>query len=122
MDNTPSNDRRRFSRTLFDGSASLQTAEQTVVTRVIDISLKGALVEYGSDWQLQKGDEALLRISLAGGDTEIRMKTQVAHIENGQLGLYCREIDMDSIAHLRRLMELNLGDEALLERELGALG
>ncbi|NQD96622.1 PilZ domain-containing protein, partial [Pseudomonas sp. CrR25] len=28
----------------------------------------------------------------------------------------------DSISHLRRLVELNLGDEALLERELTALG
>jgi hypothetical protein len=29
---------------------------------------------------------------------------------------------MDSMIHLRRLMELNLGDPGLLERELLALG
>jgi len=33
-----------------------------------------------------------------------------------------QHIDLDSISHLRRLVELNLGDEALLERELAALG
>jgi len=37
------------------------------------------------------------------------------------LGLSCREIDLDSITHLRRLVALNLGDEALLDRELGLL-
>ena len=38
------------------------------------------------------------------------------------LGFVCRHIDLDSISHLRRLVELNLGDESLLERELAALG
>jgi hypothetical protein len=30
-------------------------------------------------------------------------------------------MEIDSITHLRRLVELNLGDEALLERELEQL-
>jgi hypothetical protein len=38
------------------------------------------------------------------------------------LGFVCRHIDLESISHLRRLVELNLGDESLLERELAALG
>jgi hypothetical protein len=38
------------------------------------------------------------------------------------VGLHCRHIDIESLAHLRRLIELNLGDPALLERELAALG
>ena len=43
--------------------------------------------------------------------------------QDGELiGFVCRHIDVDSISHLRRLVELNLGDEALLERELAALG
>jgi hypothetical protein len=35
--------------------------------------------------------------------------------------LLCESIDLDSITHLRRLVELNAGDPALLERELTAL-
>jgi len=35
--------------------------------------------------------------------------------------LRCDEIDLDSITALRRLIELNAADPALLERELGAL-
>jgi hypothetical protein len=42
--------------------------------------------------------------------------------EQELLGFVCQYIDLDSISHLRRLVELNLGDGSLLERELAALG
>ena len=42
--------------------------------------------------------------------------------QNDELGLRCVDIDLDSITHLRRLVELNLGETELLERELSALG
>jgi hypothetical protein len=50
------------------------------------------------------------------------MDVEVAHQENDEMGLNCKDIDVDSITHLRRLVELNLGDPKLLERELSALG
>jgi hypothetical protein len=33
----------------------------------------------------------------------------------------CRETDLEGIMHLRRLLEVNLADDRLLHRELGAL-
>jgi hypothetical protein len=33
----------------------------------------------------------------------------------------CRSIDLDTVTHLRRLIELQLGDPALLERDLAEL-
>jgi hypothetical protein len=49
------------------------------------------------------------------------MNTRVAHLENTHVGLRCESIDLDSMAHLRRLLELNSGDPELVERELSAL-
>ena len=37
------------------------------------------------------------------------------------LACAARSIDLDSITHLRRLVELNSGDAAMLERELHTL-
>ena len=54
-------------------------------------------------------------------ETEIRMDVQLTHEEHGQLGFVCRYISLESVSTLRRLMELNLGDQEELERELGAL-
>ncbi len=45
----------------------------------------------------------------------------MVHVEGRHVGLRCDEIDLESITALRRLIELNAADPALLERELGAL-
>jgi len=51
----------------------------------------------------------------------IRMEGTLVHREPGRAGVRCDGIDLDGIAHLRRFVELNLGDDALLHREMGAL-
>ncbi len=55
-------------------------------------------------------------------ETAITMSVNWRHNNKGQVGFECVHIDIDSISHLRRLVELNLGDDTLLERELAALG
>jgi hypothetical protein len=49
------------------------------------------------------------------------MAGEVVHREWTLVGVRCVEIDLESISHLRRLVELNLGDAELLHRELSAL-
>jgi hypothetical protein len=49
------------------------------------------------------------------------MQVKLTHEDPGQLGFVCQYIDLDSISHLRRLIELNLGDQEELDRELAAL-
>ncbi|MCM8921317.1 MAG: PilZ domain-containing protein, partial [Candidatus Thiodiazotropha sp.] len=39
-----------------------------------------------------------------------------------RIGVLCKEIDMESISLLRRLVELNLADDEVLNRDLEALG
>jgi len=67
------------------------------------------------------GTPCRIEIALEGGGA-IRMQARVAHVAGGRIGLEREHIDIDSITHLRRLVELNLGDPALLERELHELG
>ena len=45
----------------------------------------------------------------------------MAHLEGNRTGIACDHIDVDSASHLRRIVELNTGNEALLEREIEAL-
>ncbi|MNJ68362.1 hypothetical protein D3C77_646020 [compost metagenome] len=49
------------------------------------------------------------------------MDVQLVRSHTQQLGFSCLNIDVESASHLRRLVEFNLGDERLLERELAAL-
>lgn len=119
-----SNERRLFTRINFESVAKIFTGEQTVDVIVRDISFKGALVEINtnSDWQPVIGNHCEIVISLNDNSEKIYMHTQVAHVtENKMMGLLCEHIDTNSIGHLRHLLQLNLGDDALLERELKAL-
>lgn len=90
---------------------------------MVDLSLKGALLRLPARSALKPGDPCLLSVSLAQLDVGIAMAGEVAHIEldGTRVGLLCRSIDIESITHLRRLLEVNLGDAKLLERELKAL-
>jgi hypothetical protein len=88
---------------------------------VLDLSLKGACVRTAPGVVSRIGDPVTLVLSLGEGKAAVRMDGEVAHVEAAHIGFICREIDLDSITHLRRLLELNLGDATLLDRELSSL-
>ena len=117
-----SNDERRnFHRVIFDAPVTLTRGEQQWQARLIDISLKGALVSEPDDFPETAGGEMLLEIRFEDVEQPVTMQTSIAHIEQRHIGLNCHQIDMASITFLRRLVELNLGDAELLERDLQAL-
>lgn len=112
-------ERRHFARIVFDAQAQLITTETRYTGQVVDLSLKGALVELPAATGLEVGEPCLMAVRL--GDAVIKMSGDVAHVKGTQVGVQCRCIDLESITHLRRLVEMNLGGGKLLERELKAL-
>ncbi len=116
------NEKRRFSRISFDADVQLVDAKGSWHSQLIDLSLKGALIAAPQDWSGQPGEHFLLEMALDSDEKMvIRMEVSVAHVENDHIGFRCEHIDLDSISHLRRLVELNLGNAELLDRELSAL-
>ena len=114
-------ERRHFVRVSFDAPALLTTATDAFSVHVLDLSLKGALIMAPAEAALKAGMLCQITISLAETGNHIAMSTEVAHVQGLHIGLLCRGIDLDSVTHLRRLIELQLGDPALLERDLGEL-
>ena len=88
--------------------------------KLLDLSLKGLLVQRPTPWLGDRNQIFSVDIHLSE-ETEIRMDVQLTHEEHDQLGFVCRYISLESVSSLRRLIELNLGDPQELERELGAL-
>lgn len=115
----PSPERRHFIRVVFDAEASLITTASRLAGKVVDLSLKGALIELHEAGGAESGEPCLLAVHL--GENLIKMGGEIAHVEGRQVGVQCRSIDLESITHLRRLIEMNLGGGKLLERELKAL-
>lgn len=112
---------RRFARIPFRGPAVLEVGPTKTECMLLDVSLKGALVEVPAALNAKSGDACSVLIRLGTGDAHVTMVGEVVHVTGNHVGVACNEMDLDSAAHLRRLVELNLGDEALLEREIAAL-
>ena len=113
-------DRRRFKRIAFDARTELSQGEFIWPVKLIDLSLKGLLIEKPEPWLGNPDKHFLVDIHL-NEDVEIKMDVMLTHDDHGQLGFVCKHISLESIERLRRLIEFNLGDPKELERELGAL-
>ena len=113
-------DRRRFRRIAFDAKTTIAQDNWNWPVQLVDVSLRGLLVERPEDWR--GNGKRLFNVDIRlDPQAHIKMQVKLAHDDHGQLGFVCEHIDLDSISHLRRLIELNLGDEDELHRELGAL-
>ncbi|WCM90254.1 PilZ domain-containing protein [Acidovorax sp. NCPPB 3576] len=117
-------ERRHYVRVAFDAPALLTTGLGTFDVKVLDLSLQGALLTLGAEPSaaaLPKGAPCQLVIPLSADNDHIAITGDIVHIEGQQAGLQCRTMDLDSVTHLRRVIELQLGDPALLERDLAEL-
>ncbi len=114
-------ERRQFSRFNIEARVHLYSGTQAWESELIDISLRGALLQRPEGWVGKDGDFYRIEVKLEGS-VIISMSVSVAHVTEQRIGFNCQKIDMNSFVHLKRLVELNLGDASLLSRELSGLG
>ncbi|WP_196138659.1 PilZ domain-containing protein [Aliikangiella sp. G2MR2-5] len=114
-------ERRRFNRIAFDTNATLSGDKLTVECHLHDISLQGVLLSLARPCKVEVGKSYHLHIPLDEHEHIIDMELELKNVRGDQLGLRCKHIDLDSITHLRRLVELNLGETELLERDFAHL-
>ncbi len=112
---------RHFSRVPFFAQVSLQIHNQNVHVELLDIALKGALVRAIASLDLALNEKCRLVLPLVSGGESITMGGKIAHLEGGNIGIACDDIDLQSLTQLRRLLELNTGDADLMDRELKQL-
>ena len=114
------NNQRQFNRIFYNSTVKLSDQYKTHNCQLIDISLNGCLLKFDTPWL---GDLTNLTMVLElSSHIYITMQVKVTHIIDCVAGFQCEYIDIDSISQLRRLVELNLGDNQLLERDLKSLG
>ena len=113
-------ERRRFQRIPFDAPTELLQGERRWPVNLLDLSLKGLLIEAPNAWDadLERPFAAQIRL---GEEAFVTMTVELRHVDDTQLGFICEHIDLDSLEHLCRLVELNLADRTELEREFHQL-
>ncbi len=113
-------ERRHFWRSVFHSPVLLRHDGGEQQARLLDLSLKGALLQVGPLWQGAMAQPCELQLDL-GTDVQISMRGAIAFVDGTHVGLRCDNIDLESIIHLRRLLELNAGTEYSLDRDLANL-
>lgn len=113
-------DKRIFQRVLFSHDAKLIHQSNSHTIQVLDLSLHGFLCTQPKEVNMNINDEVTLELTLEQ-NRKIIMQSTIVHIEDSHLGMDCHHMDIDSISELKRLIQLNLADDNLLNRDLSLL-
>lgn len=100
-------ERRRYTRIGFGEEVTLTQFNCSYETKIVDISLNGIRVETPRHYELNTTEPAEICLNLSD-DTQIYMSISLKHGGSEALGFQCKSIDVGSLAHLRRLIELNI--------------
>lgn len=99
--------KRRFSRITFSTDCALTCNDQTVTVELIDISLKGALVAANPQFSSALNTSCNLTIKLQGLIEPLTFSGLIVHIHEHRLGIKFISTDIDSMIHLRGILENN---------------
>ena len=96
---------------------------KSVITNgeLLDISLNGALIRTPKDLDLPMNTEIILEIVFPMSNLTLIFTTSLVHSSDQCLGLKFISTDQETMAHLRRFFEFNVGDEEQVNREMSML-
>ncbi len=119
------NNNRKFQRINFKTPVLVSNEKNNWNGELVDLSLKGLLIQFEDEWIENENELYSLRICFqrtTSNEYDISMKIKPVHKNGNLIGFEWKDIDLDSFSGLRRIIELQLGDQMLINREISALG
>jgi hypothetical protein len=114
-------ERRQFNRILFEAKANILLAKHSWEVTLLDLSLRGALIQPPSIFEHDPMQLYSLRYHLQGSDKKIVMLGSLHPYNNNRFGFETHYMDIHSATELRTLISLNTFNVDLLERDLQGL-
>ncbi len=114
-------DKRRFSRVKCIEKSVVETGSRAVEVTLLDISLKGALIDHRGELRAEPGDTWKLFFQLDHSDIVMRFQVEAVHCRDNLAGVKFTEMDLDTLIHLRSLMEARTLDPDTVREELSFL-
>ncbi len=108
---------RSYRRISFRTEADIDIDNTAHRCELVDLALQGALFKSSKPLPLSLG--ALVPLSIYLPDSAVRMEFtgELIHQNGGYYGFLFITEEAESMAHLRRLLELNFGDAEQVEEE-----
>ena len=111
-------ERRQFSRVIYQVPTEISQGQINVAGSVQDLSLHGLLIQCNESKQLSRDVPVQVSFKLENSNINIQLAATIVSTINTSMRLRIEHLDIDSISHLKRLIELNVGDDELLYREI----
>ncbi len=92
-----------------------------IEVNILNISLNGALFELTDDFVFQNGDKWPLTFELPGSDVKLKFETEVVHSRMNRVGVRFTRVDIDTMIHLRSLLEARSANPQQIANELAFL-
>lgn len=108
---------RRFQRVPFQTETRVAMGGTAWDCALLNIALKGALLE-SDQLPLEPGAICDLTMTLPGTSIHLRFRSELVHQKQTHYGFKFLDLDLDSLTHLRKLLELNMGDADCVRNEL----
>lgn len=111
---------RRFRRVPFEAVVSMNLKQDSFSGELLDVALKGAMVGTEEPLGIPLGTQCDLCISIPDSPISLSFLAELIHKEENRSGFLFISEDLDTLTHLRKLIELNTGDAETTRSELTA--
>ena len=115
-------EKRRFDRVTCDENVFAVIDGSLFTAKLQNISLTGALIEFEDNVTLQHDDILDITFPLNNADIELQFGSKVRHVKSNIVGVKFIRIDLDTMTHLRSLIEARTADLEQVQNEFGYLG
>jgi len=114
-------EKRRFSRIRFEEKCVVEYDDHFVEGSLVNVSLKGALIEFDGEITCRPGDGCRLSFNLGNPDFYLEFMVEVVHCSDNLAGIEFVDTDLNTMIHLRNLLEARTGNPLLVKKELDFL-
>lgn len=111
---------RHFRRIPFEAQVTLHAGANTWTGELLDVAMKGAMVGMEAPLPDALGTEFTLGIALPGTPISLEFQAELIHCEEMRYGFKFISENLETLTHLRKLIELNTGDAETTRSELSA--
>lgn len=111
-------ERRRFSRIIYQVPALIEQGNLAMQATIQDLSLHGLLLKVEDAKPLDSLLPVEVGFSFIQSEQMMQFSAGIVSIAGNVIRLKISNIDIESISQLKRFIELNVGNNELLSREL----
>ena len=111
-------ERRRFSRIIYQVPALIEQNDLAMQAMIQDLSLHGLLLKVEDAKPLDSLLPVEVGFSFIQSEQTIQLSAGIVSIAGNEIRLKISNIDIENISQLKRFIELNVGNNEILNREL----